>query len=78
MMEGCMRMVMFDPNHHIHRAPKLTQDGTVQYRRQFSNKGRRWVAVTVKEPKDYNYLQPLMAGTHCESNVDDMSSFERK
>ena len=60
-MEGRMRMAMFDQNHHIHRAPKLKQDGTVQYRRQFSNKGRRWVAVTVKEAKDFSYLQPLLA-----------------
>ena len=60
-MEGRMRMAMFDHNHHVHRSPQLKQDGTIQYKRQYSNKGKRWVAMVVKEPKSYSYFKPLLA-----------------
>ncbi|XP_016521480.1 uncharacterized protein LOC103130530 [Poecilia formosa] len=48
-----------DYNHHVHRPPRRKPDGSVQYRKLYNKKSRKWCLYAIKEEKDYRYIPQL-------------------
>ncbi|KAM4584545.1 uncharacterized protein PAE49_004061 isoform 2-T2 [Odontesthes bonariensis] len=57
--EARVLLAALDYNHHVHRQPKRRRDGSLEYRKLFNKKSRKWSLYAVKEDKDYSYIQDL-------------------
>ncbi|XP_043978933.1 uncharacterized protein LOC122834391 isoform X3 [Gambusia affinis] len=48
-----------DYNHHVHRPAKRKPDGSVEYRKLYNRKSRKWCLYAIKEEKDYRYIRQI-------------------
>lgn len=59
-MKARCLLAIIDHNLHQGRLDKLNKSGQVIYSRKWSKRAKRWISVTVKEPKTYNYVPYMM------------------
>lgn len=57
--EARILLAGLDYNHHVHRAPRRRPDGSIEYRKLFNKKSRKWSLYAIKEEKDYSYIPDL-------------------
>ncbi|XP_037634268.1 uncharacterized protein si:ch211-40k21.5 [Sebastes umbrosus] len=48
-----------DYNHHVHRPVQRKADGSIEYRKLYNKKSRKWSLYTMKVDKDYGYIPDL-------------------
>ncbi|XP_069108222.1 uncharacterized protein [Argopecten irradians] len=53
------QLAAIDNNYHADRDVKISKDGSTRMHRVFNKKSKRWTVSSVKEEKDYGYLDDL-------------------
>ena len=57
-----VHLAALDHNCHCHSEPRKSHDGTPQMRRVWRKRTKRWVAIPVKEPKEFSYIPEIILG----------------
>ncbi|KAM4736945.1 uncharacterized protein FYW61_004575 isoform 2-T3 [Anableps anableps] len=57
--EARILLAGLDYNNHVHRPPKRRPDGSIEYRKLYNKKSRKWCLYAVKEEKEYRYIPQI-------------------
>ncbi|XP_077104644.1 uncharacterized protein LOC143757427 [Siphateles boraxobius] len=57
--EARILLAGLDYNNHVPRPPKRRPDGSIEYRKLYNKKSRKWSLYAIKEEKEYHYIPEI-------------------